>query len=70
MGKVKQQPVSLAFAGMETADEDREKAAALSMSEELTNALRSPQGDISARSGRMEREAPLFWGSGDNPNLF
>jgi len=61
---------SLTFAGLETADADREKAAALSLAEDLTARLRSTRGDISARAGRLERESPLFWGTGDNPTLF
>ena len=58
------------FAGLETCDEDRAKAAALSLADELTAVLRSSHGDISARSGRLERESPLFFGTGDNPELF
>ena len=61
---------SLTLAGLETCDRDREKAAALSLADELTARLREPGRDISARSGRMERESPLFWGTGDNPTLF
>jgi hypothetical protein len=61
---------SLTFAGLETCDEDRAKAAALSMREEMETRLRSTRGDISAKAGRMEREAPLFYGTGANPLLF
>jgi hypothetical protein len=61
---------SLTFAGLETCDEDRAKAAALSMREEMETRLRSTRGDISAKAGRMERESPLFFGTGDNPGLF
>ena len=61
---------SIAFTGLETCDEDRAKAAALSMREEMEARLRSTRGDISARSGRLERESPLFFGTGDNPGLF
>jgi len=61
---------SLSFAGLETCDTDREKALGLAQAEELTALLRSPGRDISARSGRMEREAPLFFGTGDNPLLW
>ena len=61
---------SLTLAGLETADADREKAAAQTMREEMETRLRSTRGDISARAGRLERESPLFWGTGDNPTLF
>ena len=61
---------SLTFAGLETCDEDRAKAAALSMREEMETRLRSTRGDISAKAGRMERESPLFFGTGDNPLLW
>ena len=61
---------SLTFAGLETCDEDRAKAAALSLADDLTERLREPGRDISARSGRMERESPLFFGTGGNPSLF
>jgi len=60
----------LTLAGLETADADREKAAAQTMREEMETRLRSTRGDISARAGRLERESPLFWGTGDNPTLF
>ena len=61
---------SLTFSGLETCDEDRAKAAALSLADELTARLRSPGRDISDRSGRMERESPLFFGTGENPLLW
>jgi hypothetical protein len=61
---------SLTFAGLETCDEDRAKAAALSMREEMETRLRSTRGDISAKAGRMERESPLFFGTGANPLLW
>ncbi len=61
---------SLTFAGLETCDEDRAKAAALSMREEMETRLRSTRGDISSKAGRMERESPLFFGTGDSPLLW
>lgn len=61
---------SLSFAGLETCDADREKALGLAQAEELTARLRSTRGDISDRSGRMERESPLFFGTGENPLLW
>ena len=60
----------LALAGMETADTDRETARQLAQAEELTAAMRQPRASISAKAGRMEREAPLFFGTGANPILF
>ena len=56
--------------GMESSDADRESARQLTQAEELTAELRRPLRDISAKAGRMEREAPLFHGPGDNPTLF
>jgi hypothetical protein len=61
---------SLTFAGLETCDEDREKALVLSMREEMETRLRSTRGDISSKAGRMERESPLFYGTGANPLLW
>jgi hypothetical protein len=58
------------FAGLETCDQDREAALAISQREEMETRLRSTRGDISARSGKMERHSPLFFGTGDNPLLW
>lgn len=55
------------FAG---ADKARASAMAQSEGEALTAKLREPVGGVSAKSGRMERESPLFFGKGDNPGLF
>ena len=41
-----------------------------SMAADLTAAMRQPRASISAKAGRMEREAPLFFGTGANPLLF
>jgi hypothetical protein len=38
--------------------------------EELTARMRTPKADVSAKAGRMERESPLFFGTGENPILF
>jgi len=38
--------------------------------QQLSQRWRESLGNISARSGRMERESPLFGGSGENPTLF
>jgi hypothetical protein len=32
--------------------------------------MRQPRASISAKAGKMERYAPLFFGTGDNPILF
>ena len=61
---------SLNFAGMETADADRAQALGLAQAEELTKILHSPKADVSGKAGDMERNAPLFFGQGDNPTLF
>ena len=58
------------LAGCETSDQDRAEAAACTQREAMEARLRSTRGDISARSGRLERESPLFFGTGDNPGLF
>jgi hypothetical protein len=60
----------MTLAGMETADSDRETARQVQQAEDLTAELRRPLGDVSAKAGKMEREAPLFFGRGDNPTLF
>ena len=54
----------------EGTDEDRAKAEALAMREEMETRLRSFKGDISSKAGDMERFSPLFYGQGNNPTLF
>ncbi len=61
---------SLTFAGLETCDQDRAQALAAQTAEELTAEMRKPLADISRKAGRMERDAPLFFGTGENPSLF
>ncbi|MGO8792902.1 MAG: hypothetical protein ACLQVL_36705 [Terriglobia bacterium] len=61
---------SLTFAGLETCDQDRASALAAQTAEELTAEMRRPLADISGKAGRMERDAPLFFGTGENPTLF
>jgi hypothetical protein len=61
---------SLPILGMESADRDRAQAEAIQTSEDLTAEMRRPKADISAKAGEMERSAPLFFGTGDNPTLF
>ena len=55
------------FAGC---DEERSKATAEATGEALTAAMRERGRDVSAMSGKIERDSPLFFGSGDNPTLF
>lgn len=52
------------------ADRDREAARQLAQAEELTAELRRPLKDVSRAAGIIERESPLFFGSGYNPSLF
>jgi hypothetical protein len=67
----KPRPVeSHTFAGMETAVEEQSKAAALYTAEELTKRLLEDRQSIDRAAGEMERNAPLFFGQGDNPSLF
>jgi hypothetical protein len=54
----------------EGTEEERQKAEALAMREAMETRLRSSRGDISARAGQIERESPLFFGTGANPLLF
>ena len=67
----KAKPVeSHTFAGMETAVARQTEAAGEYQGDELTAKLREPLGDVSARTGKLERESPLFFGTGANPSLF
>jgi len=68
---MKRRPVeSHTIAGMEAAVTQQEHAAAVFAGEELTAKLLEPLQDISKRAGEMERRAPLFFGTGDNPGLW
>jgi hypothetical protein len=55
---------------MEQAVAEQSKAAALYTAEQLTARMLEPLGDISRRAGEMERNGPLFIGTGSNPTLF
>ena len=57
------------FAGMETAVEDQAQAAAVYSGEELTKRLLEPRAAIDAKTGRLERDSPLFFGT-IHPTLF
>ena len=56
--------------GMSQHIEAQAEAVAELSGEELTAKLREPKADVSAKAGNMERNAPLFFGTGDNPSLF
>ena len=67
----KPKPVqSHTFAGMAQAVIAQELAAAEQAGQELTALMQQPKADISAKAGDLERNAPLFFGTGDNPSLF
>lgn len=53
-------------------DADRQREAARQDQEtaEMTARMRRPLKDVSCASGIIERESPLFSGSGSNPTLF
>lgn len=50
--------------GMEGVLEARQDAASRQMALHLTQTMQQPLGDVSARSGQIERDSPLFYGSG------
>lgn len=50
--------------------QDRAEALAIAQGEELTTAMRQTGKSISSKAGRIERESPLFHGTGENPTLF
>jgi hypothetical protein len=51
-------------------DRERQIALDLAQAEEMTAKLRTPLKDVSQAAGIIERESPLFFGTGDNPSLF
>lgn len=55
---------------IEFSDQDRAQARAEAEGAELSAEIRRPIRDISDAAGKMERNAPLFFGTGDNPTLF
>jgi hypothetical protein len=61
---------SYALAGMEGCDSERESAAGVATAQRLSERLRAPGRDVSADAGEMERNSPLFFGTGENPTLF
>jgi hypothetical protein len=52
------------------ADKLRQIARGEREAEELTAKMRTPLKDISHATGILERESPLFYGTGSNPVLF
>jgi len=60
----------LALPGMEEAEREREEARGIRQRMELEERMRAVKADISEKAGEMERNAPLFFGTGDNPALF
>ncbi len=61
---------SLTLAGFGDVEGDQAAAAGIAEGERLTEILRTPKADISNKAGRVERDSPLFFGTGDNPLLF
>ncbi len=56
--------------GMEAAEMEREEARGLTERMKLEERMRTVKADVSARAGEMERNAPLFYGTGNSPTLF
>lgn len=52
------------------ADREREAMRQRYDAEQMTRTTRQPLKDISKAAGIIERESPLFFGSGCNPSLF
>ena len=50
-------------------DAQAEAVAELS-GEQLTAKMREAKAYVSRKAGEMERESPLFFGTGQNPSLF
>ena len=60
----------LPLPGLEDADKARTEARSMAEAYDLTQRMSEPGRDISRTSGEMERNSPLFFGTGDNPTLF
>jgi cytochrome c biogenesis protein ResB len=58
------------FEVMGNVAQDRAEARAEAEGQELTERMQQPGRSVSAKAGRMERESPLFFGTGENPGLF
>lgn len=59
-----------ALPGMEHHVTAQVHAAEAHAGDELTEEMRQSAGDISRKAGTIERDSPLFRGSGENPTLF
>jgi hypothetical protein len=55
---------------MEAAEMEREEARGFMDRMELEERMRTVKADISAKAGEIERNSPLFHGTGINPTLF
>jgi hypothetical protein len=55
---------------MEEAEREREEARGITQRTELEERMRQVKADISEKAGEMERNSPLFRGTGSNPTLF
>ena len=51
-------------------DREREAVRLREAAEAMAAQLRTPQASVDKASGIIERESPLFHGTGDNPALF
>lgn len=60
----------LALPGMEEAEREREEARCIMQRMELEERMRTVKADVSEKVGEMERNSPLFHGTGSNPTLF
>lgn len=60
----------LALAGMEAAGREGEEARQRAEAAELTTRLIEPRASMDEKVGELERESPLFYGTGDNPTLW
>ena len=60
----------LALPGMEEAEREREEARSITQRMELEERMRTVKADVSEKAGEMERNSPLFHGTGSNPTLF
>jgi hypothetical protein len=61
---------AVSLPGLETVHRERVAAYAQATGEQLTAKMRTPKGNISESAGRIERDSPLFFGTGENPGLF
>jgi len=59
----------MALPGLDAADREAEEARQQGEAAELTARLLEPRPTIDEKVGKMERESPLFDGTGDNPTL-